>query len=764
MIGRMQRLVRTSSIMLGLLLVTTFVGAQHIILEGKVRDANTHREISGVNIIVPELGVGTFSNTAGRFTLTVVKPEPAMIVYFQHVSYDTLELTIEEVITQENFDLQERLILVPTVEVAGYDNSLEFVDDFSSAVTVIEANGFDVSGFLDAGDLLRTDHSIQVDEELTGKKTAVIRGGTSDEVIVLYNGIKMNNVLDNTFDLSLIDLNDIERFEVIKGSNTSLYGPEGFSGVINIVPRVQPDYSFRLRQQLGSRETSNTGVSAYRQFGKVHASYSLKRGGFTREYSDAEETPSRLENDNEHHNLSLLYTLSETQSGKPKSSIGMMFVKTDLDYDNQRFHESLSNRNQMASLRFNGNLGDITNMNLSAAYQWSDDQEVLGFYDQPTDSGFIDRVIETSTIHLNADRTIFLPYTQVMLGYQFKNSGLKFQDDRLTATEQPLVLDQTSIERQNHGFVGVFKFKSPFNHRQFGNLNLDLSARYDVVRDRLDEDGPFSDVPTSAEVQDSTGSLVDNTWREGMVNVSLHAAGTNGKTAYRSFLNAGINLKFPTLLQQINTPELLSSNINRPSIRPERNRSVEAGFEIARETRQISGLFGWQTRLNVFRNEYENKLRTYFLPGTPVAIYDNVKDAALNGVEARQTVYLFNKKFTVDFGFSRYFFSDPARFSYTPDRKYTAGVSIIQSGYALKLNAFHEGEQIGQIRDRNGGFTNELIPTTTNLDLHFSKTFRFRESRILLNGSVRNMLDDDFQLEGLSIRDRRFYITMGLEF
>ena len=756
--------VRDALIIIFALCLWSNVFAQQITLKGNVRDANTHRPIAGVNITVAELGIGTYSNPAGWFELTVVKPEPVMVVTFQHAAFDTLHLSIEEVLSRKNVDLQERLILLPVVEVTGYEDDLAIVDDFSRAVTVIEANGFELSGFVDAGDLLRTDYSIQVDEELSGKKTASIRGGTADEVIVLYNGVKMNSALDNTFDLSLIDLSEVERFEIIKGSNTTLYGPEGFSGVINIIPRTQPDYNWRLHQQFGSRETSNTGFSAYRQFGNLNTSYSLKIGSYERAYENLRDVEKRhLNNDARHHNASVLYTISRQPDGKPSSSIGAMFVKTDLDYSNEQYDESLNNRNQMASINFQGDLGDITDLNMSAAYQWSDEKQVLRFYDQPTDSGFLDRNIDTRMIHFNLVRTLHLPSAQLKLGYQFKNAELDFQDDRLVDNSTPLILDKTTVERQNHGFVGLLKYLTPIRFGQFGHLNADLSLRYDVVRDKL-EDDLLTNNQTSAGAQDSTGSLVDNTWREGMVGFSAFIAETNGTHAYRAFVSGGLNVKFPTLLQQINTPELLSSELNRPRILPERNRSIEAGFEYSRETRNVAGLFGWQFRSNFFHNQYENKLRTYFLPGTPIAIYDNVKNATLDGVEAGQSFYLFDKKFTIDLGLARYFFSDPTRFSYTPDRKYTLGFTLIQSGYALKMQVFDEGNKVAQIRDAAGGFTEEVIPAFSNIDIHFSKTFRLKQSRVIMNASVRNLLDDDFLLEQLSIRERRFYISMGLEF
>ncbi|PJF38645.1 MAG: hypothetical protein CUN54_10415, partial [Phototrophicales bacterium] len=120
----------------------------------------------------------------------------------------------------DNVYLQPRVIPLPGVEVQETAVKSEIERDLPQTLSIIEARQFDIRGFVDAGDLLRIDHSVQIDEELSGRKTAAIRGGNPDEVVVLYNGVKMNNAYDNVFDLSLIDLEDIQRFEIIKGSNT----------------------------------------------------------------------------------------------------------------------------------------------------------------------------------------------------------------------------------------------------------------------------------------------------------------------------------------------------------------------------------------------------------------------------------------------------------------------------------------------------------------------------------------------------------------
>ncbi len=218
------------------------------------------------------------------------------------------------------------------------------------------------------------------------------------------------------------------------------------------------------------------------------------------------------------------------------------------------------------------------------------------------------------------------------------------------------------------------------------------------------------------------------------------------------------------MLQQISTRELLSSNPDVTlELKPEKNRSFELGLDVSRQVLN-SNIYGWQITANFFRNDYENKFRSFFLPGTPIAVYDNVPTAGITGFETKQRLFLFRKKVTFEVGASRYFFSDPATFPFKYDRKVTFNLRIAESGYAFQFFAFREGEQIAQIRNLNGGFSEVNIPSFSNFDIHFSKSFAINKTTLLFNASLRNIADDNFQLEGLILRDRRYYITLGVQY
>jgi len=71
----------------------------------------------------------------------------------------------------------------------------------------------------------------------------VIRGLAGSHVLSLINGMKMNVLRSYGSHAPLIDINQIERIEVIKGPASVMYGSDAVAGVVNIITREAPDFT-----------------------------------------------------------------------------------------------------------------------------------------------------------------------------------------------------------------------------------------------------------------------------------------------------------------------------------------------------------------------------------------------------------------------------------------------------------------------------------------------------------------------------------------
>ncbi|MBD0368739.1 MAG: TonB-dependent receptor, partial [Flavisolibacter sp.] len=67
----------------------------------------------------------------------------------------------------------------------------------------------------------------------------VIRGGTYQQVLVILDGIRLNDPLTGHFNSYIpITPAEIDRIEVLKGASSALYGSEAVGGVIHIITKV----------------------------------------------------------------------------------------------------------------------------------------------------------------------------------------------------------------------------------------------------------------------------------------------------------------------------------------------------------------------------------------------------------------------------------------------------------------------------------------------------------------------------------------------
>ncbi len=90
-----------------------------------------------------------------------------------------------------------------------------------------------------------------------------IRGGSFDQVLVLLNGVNISDPQTGHYNLDIpIELSDVQRVEVLRGSAARVYGVNAFSGAINIITSQTEENSISLKTTAGSFNTFTENVSA----------------------------------------------------------------------------------------------------------------------------------------------------------------------------------------------------------------------------------------------------------------------------------------------------------------------------------------------------------------------------------------------------------------------------------------------------------------------------------------------------------------------
>jgi len=172
-------------------------------------------------------------------------------------------------------------------------------------VTVLSEEEISRSGAKNLADLLTWQSGIKInDYGPEGTQNSIsIRGSASSQVLILVNGIRLNDSLNGGFDLSDIPLSGVERVEIVRGGSSALYGSDALGGVINIITKKEATNQFKLKIENGSyiprsavevTETAQTAVDAnwldLIDTQKLNLEYSTKlqnidlvvSGGFTR--------------------------------------------------------------------------------------------------------------------------------------------------------------------------------------------------------------------------------------------------------------------------------------------------------------------------------------------------------------------------------------------------------------------------------------------------------------------------------------------------
>lgn len=101
------------------------------------------------------------------------------------------------------------------------------------------------------------------------------RGSSFEQVLLLLNGIRMNDSQTGHNSMNLpVDLDDVERIEVIKGPAARRFGQNAYAGVINIVTKINPGKRIKVNVEGGDYETYELGFNA--QLGNEKFSNSLQ--------------------------------------------------------------------------------------------------------------------------------------------------------------------------------------------------------------------------------------------------------------------------------------------------------------------------------------------------------------------------------------------------------------------------------------------------------------------------------------------------------
>ena len=116
------------------------------------------------------------------------------------------------------------------------------VDYLPSVVSVVDAQTFVDAGIVNVGEALAMLPGFQIQMSPTGYSMTTVRGlknpnaYLSDKIKILVDGVVINNETSGSSNLYMdFPMKLVERIEVLRGPNSTIYGSGAFYGVINII-------------------------------------------------------------------------------------------------------------------------------------------------------------------------------------------------------------------------------------------------------------------------------------------------------------------------------------------------------------------------------------------------------------------------------------------------------------------------------------------------------------------------------------------------
>ncbi|MFA5805186.1 MAG: TonB-dependent receptor [Melioribacteraceae bacterium] len=153
-----------------------------------------------------------------------------------------------------------------------------------SSVSIITSEDISRQNLRTVVDLLRGMPGLTITQQGGPGKLAYVytRGSNSNHTLVIIDGVKMNDASspNNAFDFSTLNTNDIERIEIVRGPQSTLYGSEAIAGVINIITKRGTDKpQFNFSGEGGSNNYYRGNLSAQGKSGIISYAITATQNG-----------------------------------------------------------------------------------------------------------------------------------------------------------------------------------------------------------------------------------------------------------------------------------------------------------------------------------------------------------------------------------------------------------------------------------------------------------------------------------------------------
>jgi outer membrane receptor protein involved in Fe transport len=132
-------------------------------------------------------------------------------------------------------------------------------EQIGASISVVNGDDFQTYHYPTVDEALRNVPGVEIRRSGSYGKTSsiTIRGANANQVQVLVDGVRVKSPTLGQVDLSDLSPDLIERIEIIRGAQSTLYGADAIGGVVNIITRKGTGGPFQasVQQEVGNYDT-----------------------------------------------------------------------------------------------------------------------------------------------------------------------------------------------------------------------------------------------------------------------------------------------------------------------------------------------------------------------------------------------------------------------------------------------------------------------------------------------------------------------------
>lgn len=547
----------------------------------------------------------------------------------------------EETKTEEEREATEPVKLAPVVVTAT--RSMQSVEEVASSVSVITADDLAATGTVTVKEALRAVPGLDVTSMggMGATSSIFMRGGRPEDTLVMVDGMEVNDPINpgRLYDFADLTTDNVERIEVVRGPQSTLYGSDAIGGVINIITRKgQGRPTFSLLSESGKDNTFREVLSGSGSEGKWDFSFSGTR-------IDSDGIASH--NPYEDNSFSVRTGYRPWEGGDVEFFFRSVDAKVGLDDWDFYLYETIADpnyyqetNNQNYQIRYTQKFITCWESALKAGY-YQNNRDYLDKPDRHESNFFATGWYDSSLFNIDWQNTISLgDIDQVIV-------GLEYEDEK----GESYYLERDVPSWGAYEYVSTFPEKSVSTMAYYLQNQLKLWERlFFTAGVRIDDHEEFGTEVTYktalAYLLQSTGTKFKGTWGTGFKAPTLYQLYAPGIPAYY----------------------FLGGN---PNLDPEKSESFDVGFE--------QGLFKNRLRFSAvyFNNEYDDLIEYYSDPVTWTSTYINLDEAEAEGWELELQANPWDTLFLT------------ASYTYTDTKDKTKGGPLLrrpQDKYSLMLD------------------------------------------------------------------------------